>query len=66
MVGLSTLSGTHMCIIDVLLHQPDSLQESPSLVLSLHEPPFLAPSTSDAMEITKDQRNLEEAASYLK
>jgi hypothetical protein len=36
------------------------------LTLPWHEPAFMAPSTSDAMETPRDQRTLEEIATYLK
>ena len=63
---LSTLFGTHMRLRDVLLHQPDSLQESPPLVLPWHEPPFLNPTTSDVMDTPPDQCTPEEVLAYLK
>ena len=50
LVGLSILSGTYMRLRDVLLIQPDSIRESPSLVLPWHEPLFLALSATDVME----------------
>ncbi len=66
MVGLSTLSGAHMRLCDVLLFQPDFLQEATPMVSPWHAPPFLAPSTSDVLDTPRDQRTLEEVATYLK
>jgi hypothetical protein len=66
LVGLSTLSGAHMHLRDVLLFQPDSLQEPTPLIHPWHEPPFLAPTTSDVMETPRDQRTPVEVATYLK
>ena len=42
LVGLSTTFGTHMRFGDELLHHPNSLQDSPSLTLPWHEPPYMA------------------------
>ena len=50
MVGLSTLSGPHMRLRDVMLIQPDFHREPTSLLHSWHEPRFQAPSSSDAMD----------------
>ena len=40
LVGLSTLSGAHMRLQDVLLFKPDFFQEATPLVHPWHEPPF--------------------------
>jgi hypothetical protein len=50
LVGLSMTSGMHMCLRDVLLHQPDSLQESPPLALPCYDPPYTAPTTSETLD----------------
>jgi hypothetical protein len=65
LVGLSALSRTHMLLKDVLLRKPDSLQESPPLILPWHESPYLAPTTSDALKTSRDQRTPEEVSIYL-
>ena len=49
LVGMSTLPGAHMRLRDVLLFQPDSLQEPTPLIHPWHEPTFLAPTSSDVM-----------------
>ena len=39
-VGLSTLSGPHIRLRDVLLFKPDFFHESMPLIQPRHEPPF--------------------------
>ncbi len=65
-VGLSMLSDRHMCIRDIMLYQPDSIQESPQLTLPWYEPPFLPPISSDVMETPRERRTPGEVATYLK
>ena len=65
-VGLSTLSGPHMRLRDVMLFQPDFLHECTPLIHPWHEPPFQAPSTSDTLDTPRDQRTPGEVATYLK
>ena len=55
-----------MRIRDVLLFHPAFLHESMSLIFPWHEPPFQAPSASDAMDIPRDQRTPAEVATYLR
>ena len=59
-------SDMHMCIKDVLLYQPDSIQEYPQLTLPWYEPPFLPPTSSDGMETPRERRAPGEEATYLK
>ena len=72
MVGMSTLSGAHMRLWDVLLFQPASFKRprGPYVVhLEVHlwhEPPFMAPSTPDTLDTPRDQRTPGEVATYLK
>ena len=63
---MSTLSGAHVRLRDVLLFQPNFLQEATPLVQPWHEPPFLAPSAPDAMDTPRDHRIPGEVATYLK
>ena len=65
LVGLSTLSGAHMLLLDILLFQPDFLLEATPLVQPWHEPPFFAPSSSDIMDTPREQRTPGEMATYL-
>jgi hypothetical protein len=66
LVGMSTLSGPHMRLRDVMVFQPDFLHESMRLISPWHDPPFQAPSASDAMDTHRDQRTPGEVATYLK
>ena len=66
LVGLSTLSGAHMRLRDVLLFQPDFLQEATPLVQPWHEPTFFAHYAPDVMDTPRDQRTPGEVATYLK
>ena len=66
LVGLSALSGPHMRLRDVMLFQQKFLRESMPLIHPWHEPPFQAPSASDAMDTPRDQRTPGEVATYLK
>ena len=65
-MGLSTASGTHMRLRDVLMYQPDFTHEAMSLNLPWFEPPYLDPVASDVMETPRDQRAPEEISSFLK
>jgi len=66
LVGLFILSGPHMRLRDVLLFQPDFLQESMPLIHSWHEPPFQAHSKSDNLDTPWGQRTPGEVSTYLK
>ena len=48
------LIGTHMRLRDVLLSQPDFVQESPLTSLPWYEPPFLTPSAPNVLETPWD------------
>ncbi len=66
MVGLSTLSGTHMRTRYVLLHQSDLLNEALPLTSPWHEPTYLPPTTSETLATPRDQRIPAEVSSNLK
>jgi len=66
LMGLSTSSGTHMRLRDVLLYQPDFVHETMPLTLPWFEPPYLAPTAPDVLETPRDQRTPEEVLSFLK
>jgi len=66
MVGLSTSSGTHMRLRDLLLYQPDFVHETMPLTLPWFEPPYLAPTVFDVMETPRDQRTPEKVSTLLK
>ena len=55
-----------MRLRDVLLFQPDFLQEATPLGQPWHQPPFLAPSATDVMDTQRDLRSPGEVATYLK
>ena len=57
MVGLSTSSGTHMRLWNVLLYQPDFVHETMPLTLPWFEPPYLAPTASDVLETPQRPKN---------
>ena len=61
MVGLSTLSGPHMRLRNILLYQPDLHLDPTPLVHSWHDPPFHASSASEATDTPRDQRTPGEA-----
>ena len=65
--GLSALSGSHMRLRDVLLFQPDFLQEATTpFEHPWHELPFLALSAPDTLDTPRDQRTSGEVGTYLK
>ena len=66
LVSLSTLSGPHMHLRDVILFQLDFHQEPTPLVHPWHEPPFHAPYASDAMDSPRNQRTPGEVVTHLK
>ena len=66
LVGLSTSSGTHMRLRDVLLHQLDFVHEAVSLTSSWFKPPYMAHTYSDVLDTTTDQRTPEEVATFLR
>ena len=55
-----------MSLREVMLFQPDFLQEATPLVHPWHEPPFSAPSAPDTLDTPRDQRTPGEVATYLK
>ena len=55
-----------MRLRDVLLFQPDFLQEATLLVHPWHEPPLPAPFATDTLDTPRDQRTPGEVATYLK
>jgi hypothetical protein len=65
-VGMFMMSDRHMCIRDIMLYQPDSIQESPQLTLPWYEPPFLPTTSSNVMEPPRERRSPGEVATYLK
>jgi hypothetical protein len=51
----------------MLLYHPDALQEALPMPLPWYEPPrHLAPTTSDVLETSRDQRTPSEVVAYLK
>jgi len=66
LVGLSTLSKTHLRLRDILLSQPKAVQESQIQTLLWLASPFLTPTMSDVIETPRDQRTPDEIANYLK
>jgi hypothetical protein len=55
-----------MRLRDVLLHQPDTPQESMQMSLPWHAPPYMTPTSPDVIDTPRDQRTPEEIATYLK
>ena len=67
LVGLfSSSSAAHLRLRDVLHNQPDAPQESMQMTLPWCTPPYLTPTSSDVIDTPRDQRTLEEIATYLK
>ena len=66
LVGLCTLSQTHLRPRDILLPQPKAVHESYIQTLPWVAPPFQTPTVSDVMETPRDQRTPDEIATYLK
>ncbi len=64
-IGLSTLSGAHMRLRDVMLFPPYFLQESTPLVHPWHKPPFQASVAPEILETIRDHRTPREVATYL-
>ena len=66
LVGLSTLSQTHLRLRDILLSHPKVVHETSIQTLPWLAPPFLTPTTLDVIETPRDQRAPDEIANYLK
>ncbi len=66
LVGLQVASETHMLPRGVLLCQPEFTPETPVTTLPWLEPPFAAPSASNVLDTTRDQRTPGEVADLLK
>ena len=64
LVGLSTLSLTHLRLKVILLSQPKVVHETQSQTLPWLAPPFLTPTTPDVIETPR--RSPDEIANYLK
>jgi hypothetical protein len=65
MVGLPVTSGTHMCLRDILIYQPDFAHENPVTTLPWLEPPFANPSALNVLDTPRDQRTPGEVAGHL-
>ena len=59
-------SKLYMCLTDVLLCQPDFIQESPVTTMPWLEPPFSAPSAPPGLGTPLHQRTPREVADLLK
>ncbi len=60
------LSDRHMCLMDILLYQPDSILEFPLFTLPWYAPPFLPPTSSAVLEAPRERRTPGEVTTYLK
>jgi len=65
-VGMSMRSDMHICLGDIILFQPDSISESPQLILPWYEPLFLPTTSSDVIETPRQRRTPGEVTTYLK
>ena len=66
MVGLQTAKGAHMRLREVLISQPDFVQESPVTHLPWFKPAFLPPSTSPDRKTIHEQRPAGEVVDFRK
>ncbi len=54
LVGLSTLSQTHLRLRDILLSHPEVVHETQRQTLPWLAPPFLTPTTPDVIDTPRD------------